>query len=61
MNTGGVEFIGLIIQLPNYHEVGKPPSSRKLLLAPCVLATPEDTIHMDGALMARRWWRDGRG
>jgi hypothetical protein len=42
-------------------EAGKTHSSRRLLLAHCMAATPEVTIHMDGKEMAGRWWTDGPG
>ena len=41
------------------HAACEAHSSRKLLLAHCVAATAEVTIHMDGKEMARSWWTDG--
>jgi hypothetical protein len=45
----------------NGQELGKTHDSRKLLLARCIAAAPEVTIHMDGKEMAGRWWTDGPG
>ena len=41
-------------------ETGEDACSRKLL-ARCIDAVPEVTIHMDGKEMAWRWWTDGPG